>query len=150
MTQHFILHKGDDNRATVLKNAHAFLDRLPDSQSWEIEVKRHVKARTDKQRKALFAVAYKAMMEFSGLQGADDKEELHRFWCGEYFGWTVDAFGRKRPERTTMKDHAGRQDEISVDEALKFYHFLQQRAAEVGCFIADPDPFWREHARAKA
>jgi len=148
MSQTFILHKSDPRRADILGNAQRFLTVLPDHQSWEIQIKRHVKARTDKQRKAMFGAAYKALMEFSGLQGEADKLELHRFMCGEFWGWQPDPFGNRKPLRTTTKNERGEPDEISVSDALDFYAFLQRRGAEVGCWVPDPDPFWRESRAA--
>lgn len=144
MSQNFVLHPNDTSRPRVLANLIGFLQELPDTKAWEISIIRYVKARTDKQRKALFGAAYKALMEFSGLQGSEDKNELHRFMCGEYFGWIEDAFGRKTPLRTTTKNERRERDEISVEAALDFYAFLQRRGAEVGCFVPDPDPFWKE------
>ena len=48
------------------------------------------------------------------------------------------------PLEHVTKDEEGKPDEISVGDALEFYAFLQRRGAEVGCFVPDPDPFWRE------
>jgi hypothetical protein len=131
----------DKSRATVLANAHAFLDRLPDTVAWEVFVRKHVKKRSTKQRKALFAAAYGALMEFSGLEGNEDKKELHRFMCGEFYGTKVDAFGRQVPVRTTTRDENGNEDEQTVEEAMRFYEFLQRRGADIGCWVPDPDPF---------
>jgi hypothetical protein len=87
-------------------------------------------------------------MEFMGLRGEEEKNELHRFWCGEYFGWTEGgALRDRKPVRSTTKNEQGQRDEISVDTALDFYGFIQKRAADQGVFVPDPHPFWRE-ARA--
>lgn len=150
MSQTFVLHKADSRRDLIARNAADFIARLPDSKSWEIEIRQHVKRRSDKQRSALFGAAYKALMEFSGLQGSEDKEELHRYFCGEWFGWVYDKIGNRKPCRTTTKNERGERDEISVAEALDFYAFLQRRGAEVGCYVPDPDPLYREQARAAA
>ena len=146
----FTLNPKHLNRANVLHNAITFIVQLPDDKPWDITVERHVKARSDKQRRSLFGVAYKAMMEFSGLQGDQDKRDLHAFWCKEYYGTKVDAFGREVPVRTTTKDERGQKSEISTVEALEFYSFLQRRGAEVGCYVPDPDVFWREKADKEA
>ena len=144
MSQTFILHANDPGRERVLLNLIAFLQRLPEDKGWEVEIARYVKARTDKQRKAMFGAAYKALMEFSGLEGSREKEQLHRDMCGEFYGWTNDALGRRKPVRTTTTNERGERDEISIEEQLKFYAFLQRQGAEVGCYVPDPDPFWRE------
>jgi len=148
MTSRFILHAGDDERPRILANCAAFLGQLPPSKSWQIEIVPYVKKRSPKQRRALFGAAYKALMEFAGLEGSEEKNELHRFMCREYFGERPDALGRMVPVRTTTKNERGEHDEISVDEALKFYAFLQRKGADVGCYVPDPDPFWRESMEA--
>jgi hypothetical protein len=83
-------------------------------------------------------------MEFSGLEGSEDQKELHHFFCCEYFGYHVDVFGRKIPNRTTSKNENGEKIPLNVIEAMAFYAYLQRRGAEVGCQVPDPDPFWRE------
>lgn len=47
--------------------------------------------RSTKQRAALFGVAYASLMAQMGLRGAREKDDLHEFMLGEYFGW------RERP-----------------------------------------------------
>jgi hypothetical protein len=146
MTQSFILLKPGTGTArdVVIANLVRFLGGLSESFDWCVEVKRHQKRRSDQQRKALFGAAYKACMTFMGLSGASDKDELHRFWCGEFFGWKEGAFGQKTPVRTTTKDEHGSHNEIDVKTALEMYEFIQRRSAEVGCYVPDPDPFWME------
>lgn len=146
----FILHANDANRGRVLANCIDFLHRLPVGKSWEVTIDKHVKSYTSKQRRSIFGAAYKALMEFSGLEGDEDKRNLHYWFCGEFFGWTDDAFGRRKPVRTTTKNERGERDPISTADALDFYAFLQRRGAEVGCYVADPDPFWREKAEEEA
>jgi len=148
MSTCFYLHKKDTGRATVLATAHEFLDRLPDTKSWEIEITIFRKPRTEKQRKALFAAAYGPIMEHMGLRGNDDKEDLHAYFCGEYWGWHPQL--KNKPIRTTTKNEQGVRDEISTTQALDFYAFIQQRAIENGIFVPDPDPFWRETAENEA
>lgn len=145
----FYLNK-DEGRAHVLDNVTAFLGRLPSTKTWKVEITEHHKARTEKQRKALFGAAYKPLMEFMGLRGNEDKEELHAFFCGEFWGWREGPMMRKRPVRTTTKDENGKRDEITIPVALEFYAFIQQRAAEHGVYVADPDPFWKEKAAIEA
>lgn len=148
MTQSFILHAVKDgrfdDRRRILDNARSFIGRLPASKSWEITVSPWHKPRSDKQRRALFGVAYKALMEHMGLRGEEEKEELHRYFCGEFFGTKTDALGRQRPARTTTKDENGNRDEISTAVAMEFYALIQQKAAEVGIDVPDPEVTWRE------
>lgn len=143
-----VLHKGHPDHDIVRANLHAFIDRLPDTKSWEVEVSEYHKPRSDKQRKALFGAAYKPLMEFMGLRGEHDKEDLHHFFCGEYWGWHPVL--RNKPLRTTTRNEQGQRQEISTVEALDFYAFIQQRAAERGVMVPDPDPMWREKAQREA
>ena len=105
--------------------------------------------RSDKQRAALFGVAYKALMQQMGLSGEREKERLHEALCGEYFGWRdVDVMGRitQVPVRTTTTGPDGKRDVISMAEQLDFYAWIQRKAAEFGYDIPDPDPLWRIRA----
>lgn len=147
MTQKHILHKGDAGRAQVLANLHAFLDRLPDTQSWSIEVKRYVKERTDPQNRALFGVAYPILRDHIGTATVD---ELHLECCERFFG-TVDVvvLGRttKRPYRTTTTGPDGKRDVIPWDQFSAFYAMVQQIGAELGLYIPEPEKQIPEHAR---
>lgn len=109
--------------------------------------------RSTKQSAALFGCAYKALMEQMGLRGERDKEELHTAMCGEFWGWRdSEALGtvRRVPVRTTTTGPDGKRDVISTTEALAFYAFIQQRAAEYGYDVPDPDPAWRVRAQLDA
>lgn len=141
----FYLWAKDRSRGSVLQNALTFIAQLPDGKSWCVSVERASKERTGKQNRSIFGPAYKALMEFSGLEGDQDKRDLHSFMCGEFFGWVDHAFGRK-PMRTTTKNEQGQRDVINTETALRFYAFLQRRGAEVGCWVPEPDPLWRERA----
>lgn len=143
--QRFVLHANDRGRDLVRANVHTFVDRLPANTAWDVTITKHEKDYSAKQRRSIFGAAYKALMEFSGLEGDEDKRSLHRFMCGEYFGWKDGAFERK-PRRSTTIDENGRKHKITTREALAFYAFLQRRGSEVGCFVPDPDPFWFEKA----
>ena len=140
----FILHANDKGRDQIRENCAAFLAMLPLDQSWSVSIEKYAKEYSAKQRRSIFGPAYKALMEFSGLEGDEDKRELHRFMCGEYFGWRDVSLGRK-PIRTTTKNEFGKRDPMSIERALYFYAFLQRKGASVGCYVPDPDPFWREH-----
>lgn len=148
MSSTFVLHKKHPGRELVLKTVHAYLDRLPETHSYEVIVGLYRKPRTTKQRKALFAAAYAPIMDSMGLRGESDKKDLHAFWCGEYWGWHAEL--RNKPLRTTTRNQYGERDEISTVEALNFYEFIQQRSAERGIFVPDPDPFWREAAHKES
>jgi hypothetical protein len=140
------LNANGPERPGVTQRAKDFIDRLPVDKSWVVTVAPYVKKRSSKQRASLFAVAYGTIMDAMGLRGAKDKEDLHRFWCEEYFG-VIEATGvsPRRPLRTTTTNEAGEREEISTLQALDMYAFIQQRAAENGIDCPDPDPFWHAH-----
>jgi len=142
----YVLNKGDPSREIVRANLHSFIDRLPDTHSFEVDVHRYAKPRSDKQRKSLFGVAYKAIMDQCGLQGEKEKNRLHNDFCGDYFGWRDGGIGTRRPVRTTTINELGEREEISTLQALDMYAFIQRTAAEYGIDVPDPDPFWREKA----
>ena len=143
--QRYILHANDDTREHVRANAHAFIDRLPAGKSWQIEVREWHKPRSSQQRKALFAAAYGAIMEATGLQGEREKEHLHEYMCMSYWGTKPGVMpGMVVPVRTTTTNEHGERDEIDTQTAMEFYAFIQRKAAECGIDVPDPDPFWRE------
>lgn len=147
MSQSFVLHSGDSRRESVLRRALDFLQRLPDTKSWRIEVTMHRKTRTNEQNAALWGVAYPALAEATG-QPVND---WHEYMLGEYFGWVeYSLFGKRklRPARTTTTGFAGEDSKLSTVEFADFYDFIQRRAAENGISVPDPDPFWREQRRA--
>lgn len=144
--QTYTLHANDPGRALVKANAHAFIDRLPESKPWEIEIRPRRKTRSAKQRKSLFGVAYKAIMDATGLQGDADKRQLHRDMCGEFYGWTDGPLNLRKPVRTTTRNERGEPEEITTVDALELYAFIQRKAAEFGIDVPDPDPLWREKA----
>jgi hypothetical protein len=86
-------------------------------------------------------------MEHIGLRGDKEKEELHEFYCGEYFGWKeYEIMGKKKskPVRTTTTDEDGNRDVVDKSVMYDFYSFIQHQAAMTGkgIFVPDPDPTW--------
>jgi hypothetical protein len=119
-----------------------FISSLDATKEWAVTVGRVKKERSDLQNRALWGCAYKALHEATG----NDPEDLHAYFCGEFFGWaeyTVMNRKRLRPRRSTTKDEHGKRDVISTRDLSDFYAFIQRRAAEtVGVFVPDPDPRW--------
>lgn len=126
------------------------LSTIPTTEEFQVTIAPVKKERSDAQNRALWGCAYKTLREATG----NDPEDLHTYFCGEYFGWTeYEVMGqiRKRPRRTTTKDENGKRDVISTMQLSDFYAFIQQRSAEtVGVYIPDPDPSWfaKEERRA--
>lgn len=108
----------------------------------ELSVDVYKPKRSMEQNAALFGHAYKILRAETG----NDKEDLHDYFCGEYFGWKVqEVMGerRKKPIRTTTTDEEGKKAVLSKIEFADFFAFVQQRSAEtVGVYIPDPDPNW--------
>lgn len=141
------------DRAAAIESLSRFLAMCLPGKELTVTVEEYRPARSTKQRSALFGCAYKALMEQMGLRGERDKEALHSMLCGEWWGWReVETLGsvRRVPVRTTTINADGKRDEISVKEALEFYAFIQERAAEYGFDVPDPDPLWRDRARLDA
>lgn len=136
--QSFILERGVRNLARIV----AYLSALPKDIVIKVTVAEAKKERSDLQNRALWGCAYKTLRDATG----NDPEDLHTYFCGEYFGWTVyEVMGekRKRPRRTTTKNEDGKRDVINTLHLSDFYAFIQQRSAEtVGVFVPDPDPEW--------
>lgn len=144
--QTFILPVGPRSFERVM----AFLSSLDVTKEWAVTIGRVKKERSDLQNRALWGCAYKALSEATG----NDPEDLHIYFCGEYFGWTeYTVMNRKRlrPRRSTTKDEHGKRDVISTLDLSDFYAFIQRRAAEtVNVFVPDPDPRWWANDRRVA
>ncbi|MDR3445971.1 hypothetical protein [Dyella sp.] len=143
MSQAYILNANGRERSQVTTNLHAFIDRLPASKSWRVEIKEARKQRSDPQNHALFGVAYEALNRATGYT----KDELHEAFCKRYFG-TVEreVIGQvvTKPYRTTTTNERGERDVMSTEAFSEFYAMVQMVGAEAGVDVPDPDPFWRE------
>lgn len=144
-----VLLPKDAPRDEAIARLIRYLHTLDAGKQWRVTVKRGGGVRSDAQNNALWGVAYPPIMEFCGLRGERDREDLHEYWCGEYFGWVeYELLGRRkqRPRRTTTTDESGARSVMTKLDFMDFYAFIQQRAAEQGIFVPDPDPNWRENA----
>lgn len=126
----------------------AFIERLPDSKSWKVEISEARPERSRDQNAAVFGLAYDAIMIATGLQGDAEKKQLHRDFCGEFFGWVDAGVGRRKPKRTTTTNERGERDVIDTTTMAQFYDFIQRKAAEFGIDVPDPDPLWRDQRHA--
>ena len=135
MMQQFFLYREKD-RASAIESIVDCLHSLDPKRFWLIEVKEYKRPRTDLQNRALWGVAYKTLQEATG----NDPEDLHQYFLGERYGWdTIVVLGRKRlvPKKRSSK--------LSTSEFADFYNFIQQRSAQAGYYIPDPDPNWFIH-----
>lgn len=147
MTQRYTLNANGRERPQVLANIHAFVDRLPLSKSWRVEIKEARNERSGDQNRALFGVAYPVLEEATGYT----KEELHFEFNGRFFGFVeYQIFGetRRKPRRTTTTDENGDRDVVPAKVFADFYDMVQRVGAEAGIDVPSPNPFWQERAAA--
>lgn len=144
----FIFPRTASDRA--IQRIAACVNAYPNNKKIKVTISEAKPERSDAQNRALWGCAYKAIAEATG----HDKEDLHEFFCGEYFGWkTIEMFGkmRRRPIRTTTMNESGEREVINTQELSDFYSFVQMRMAEFGIDVPDPDPEWFENVpRRKA
>jgi len=97
---------------------------------YRVTVERYRKTRSNEQNRYLWGVAYEALEKATG----QPKQDWHEYMLGEHFGWEeVSLFGKKkiRPLHRSSK--------VSTVEFMDFVEFIQQRAAEHGLYIPDPN-----------
>lgn len=147
--QRYTLNANGPERSQVLANAMAFLQRLPASKSWRIEIKQARKERTGDQNAALWGVAYPPLCEATGYE----PDDLHDAFCRKFFG-TVEKWimGEKvtRPVRTTTTNEAGERDVMPAAEFANFYDMVQRVGAEIGVDVPSPDPLYGQRDRFAA
>lgn len=134
-----------ERRGERIQRVAAFLSRLDSSKPWELLVRPWKKERTQRQNNALFGVAYKTLSDFTGFT----ESELHDVLLRGYFGEVhreVMGVRQVKPRRTTTMNEAGERDVLDREEMSKYYNFIVQKAAEVGCYIEDPNPMLRTRA----
>ncbi len=129
------------NRESAAQRAALLIQNFLPGKRLKVTVEVDHPTRSSLQNKALWGCAYKALEEQTG----NDPEDLHVFWCGEWFGWeTYEVMGspRKRPVRTTTTNEHGERDVIDKMVMAEFYDFIQKRSAVAGFDVPDPDPLW--------
>lgn len=142
-----------DNREHSIDSLARLLAHYLPGKAIQVTVEPQKRKRSNDQLAALFGVAYKSLMAQMGLRGERERQQLHEAFCGEYWGWrdvVILNNALRVPVRTTTTDPDGRRDPISTVEMMDFYAFIQQRAAEYGYDVADPNPEWFRRAERDA
>jgi hypothetical protein len=145
LPQYFTLWKDqprDKRVAAILK----FISGLALNRAWEITVKPYHKKRSVSQNNYLWGVVYPTILKGGGetLAGwtADD---LHEYFLAGHFGSEVLHFNGRDYERPLK-----RSSKLTTLEFMDFVAFIQQKMAELGIFIPDPDPQWFMHQEKAA
>jgi hypothetical protein len=136
------------DRDAAANRVRAFLLNCLPGKGLSVRITKAKRERSDVQNKALWGLAYKVLSDNTG----HEPEELHEYFCGEFFGWEeYEIFGarKKRPRRTTTRDENGKRDVISKMQCAEFFDFIQRRADAVGIYIPNPDPMWFMHEQAR-
>lgn len=131
--------------AERLERIAAYFARLDASKPWQLIVGPWKKERTLRQNNAMFGVAYRTLSDFTGFT----ETELHDLMCKAYFGeveYELMGVAGAKPRRTTTKNEEGERDVLSREDMSRFYNFIVQKAAEIGCYIEDPNPMLRTRA----
>lgn len=134
-----------ERRAERIQRIAAFLGKLDGAKPWELILRPFKRSRTGRQNNALWGVAYKQLSDFTGFT----EVELHELFCKAHFGevsYELMGISGTKPRRTTTTDENGERDVIGRDEMAKFYALIEQKAAEIGCYLESPDPMLRTRA----
>ena len=119
-----------DDRESMLARISAFALAAYPGKRVKVSVEQYQRRRSDDQNRYLWGVVYATLRDATG-QDADD---WHEYMLGEWAGWEeCELFGRKRlkPKRRSSK--------LSTGEFADYIAFIQQRAAENGIYIPDPN-----------
>lgn len=128
-----------DRDGTVSRIAAFLLAALP-GKTLRVEAGEYRKRRSDDQNRYLWGCVYPTILR----EGAESlagwtAEDLHEYLLGEIYGWeTISGFGRKRlrPIRRSSK--------LTTAEFAEYVAQIQQRMAEIGIYVPDPNE-WMEN-----
>lgn len=132
-SQTFILPPELADRERIAGNLHAFLLKALPGKRLMVTVAPAKKHRSQEQNRYLWGVVYPAILNSGHLQGWS-AEDLHEYLLGEVYGWEkVEGFGRTRL-RAIRRSSA-----MSTVEFAEYVSQIQQRMAEHGIYIPDPN-----------
>jgi hypothetical protein len=118
-------------RDRQLARVSAALQSLPMDKAWRVNISEEKAKRSDQQNRYLWGVVYAAITE--RLEGWR-AEDVHEYCLGECYGWeTVYGLGKRRlrPIRRSSR--------MSKTEFMDYVSWIQQRMAEHGIVIPDPE-----------
>lgn len=131
MSQSFYI-PADDDRQVIADRIWMVIQKLPPKRH-KVEITEAKSIRSEQQNRYLWGVVYPKILEAGKLEGwtADD---LHEYLLGEHFGWeVVTGFGRKRMRPIRRSSRLGKL------EFVDYVAFIQQRMAEHGIYVPDPN-----------
>lgn len=127
IAQTIILPSKRDNCSRAVN----FIQALPIDKPWRVTIEEYKPRRSDQQNRFLWGYVYRTICEhLEGWNAAD----VHEYCLGECYGWeTVEGLGKKRlrPVRRSSK--------LNKQEFADYVLWIQQRMADHGIFIDDPD-----------
>jgi hypothetical protein len=121
-----------DTRSGAIERLGRVLMALPLAR-YRVTIEEAKPKRSDPQNRYLWGVVYPAILAAGRLEGWS-ANDLHDYLLGEHFGWElVEGFGRKRqrPIRRSSK--------LNKQEFSDYVAFIQQRMAEHGVYVPDPN-----------
>jgi len=127
-TQTFILPP--ESRERIADNLRAFVLSAFPGKRVKVTVELARKSRSHEQNAYLWGVVYETLRQATGQPA----EDWHEYFLGEWAGWEECAlFGKRKlkPRRRSSK--------LSTVEFSDYVAFIQQRAAENGVYIPDPN-----------
>jgi hypothetical protein len=105
----------------------------------EVECKRWRKSRSNDQNAMLWAM-YEPIAEAMGF----DRDDLHEWFCGKFWGWKDVKVPRtpRSPEgyvsvpvRTTTRDSDGKRNVIDTKTFSEFVDLVDRTAAQAGVYV---------------
>jgi hypothetical protein len=121
------------SRADVTERLFKFLGSLDLKQRWRVSVERYTKKRSLDQNALLWSL-YAEVLKRDELAGWD-KEDLHEWALGEYFGWSelraLDGRRRLKPLKRSSK--------LSTSEFNELIEWFVRRMAEFGIYLELPN-----------
>lgn len=125
---------------------------LSQSLPLEVESKRYRRSRSSEQNRLLWKM-YQPIGEAMGF----DRDDLHEWFCGKYWGWRDVKVPRTPwnpdgwasvPVRTTTRDENGKRSLMDKAEFAKFVDLVERTAAQAGVYVV---PEWvEEEAQRRA